>query len=194
MYVRETCGAGIELSGNATRFRFCPAIKRPWNVLRLNVLNGDPWFIRVSSQRMSWKGARRWGAILLLVPSFIEPRAFYQVLPVALSYSVVALPWHRPKPSARSHHHGSQRVVWFKTSHSPNSPPSCALFLVGLQVNYRTIDSTIQEKTGIARAGTPTVFPSWAFVALWFPGYCITSYGNLPTAPYRVGATVRVAD
>ena len=75
----------------------------------------------------SWKGARRWGAILLLVPSFIEPRAFYQVLPVALSYSVVALPWHRPKPSARSHHHGSRRVVWFKTSHRPNSPPSLRL-------------------------------------------------------------------
>lgn len=95
----ETCGAS-----NATRFRFCPAIRRPQNVLRLTMTLGLSSVLsefQANGWLGSWKGlavgrGSSFGAIPLSHPS---PSArILQVLLVALSYSVVALPWHQPKP------------------------------------------------------------------------------------------------
>lgn len=172
------------------------------------------------------EGAWRWGARSffwchpLSNPSFTQRARGSLPWLYPIQYSVVALAWHQTQTkdaaSARSHHHGSQRVglsnLRFKTSHPPNSRRSSAtftgrgLFLVWSTGNLPAVSvQSTRDDSGDTGWG-------WITIARGRHAHCIPIMATrsspcgfsdtvyfiryLPTAPCRVGvgATVRDAD
>lgn len=198
-----------ELSSNATRFRFCPAIKRPQNVLRLTVTLGLSSVLsefQANGWLGSWKGlavgrGSSFGAVLYRI--LLSARASYRSFPWLYPIQLWPCPGTNPNQevaSARSHHQGSQQVAFrlvVQNFPPPNSQPGARLIFGWSASELLPVQSTRRFRRKRLSLGQARRRPLYSHPTPSSPcGFPGTVYfiRYIPTAPYRVGATVRAAD